>query len=116
MHFVVRVLGTMVVALGLHLTLGWAWTFGAGVVGGVAAPHRGWLIGLLGVALDWAVLVGYNSMVAGAATEVMIGTMGGIFGNTAGTVVVAATVFIGALLGGLGGLVGMFARRTVQAP
>ena len=111
MRFVVRVLGTMVVALGLHLTLGWAWTFGAGVVGGVAAPNRGWLIGLLGVALDWAVLVGYNSMVAGAATEVMIGTMGGIFGNT-----VAATVFIGALLGGLGGLVGMFARRTVQAP
>jgi hypothetical protein len=41
----------------------------------------------------------------------MTRTVGGILGNTPGAVVVAATVFIGALLGGLGGAVGTLMRR-----
>jgi hypothetical protein len=84
-------------------------------VGGVIAPRRGGLVGLLGVGLEWAALVGYNYVVAGAAMEVMTSTLGGILGNTPGAVVVAATVFIGALLGGLGGTVGALARRWVRS-
>lgn len=115
MRFTVHVLGTTVLALALHLMLGWAWTFGAGLAGGVIAPRRGWLVGSLGVALDWAALVGYNFWIAGAATGIMIRTMGDILGNTSGMVVVAATVFIGAALGGLGGVVGMVTRRVARA-
>jgi len=111
--FNLAVLGTAVLALALHLALGWAWTLGAGLVGGVIAPRHGGLVGLLGVGLEWAALVGYNYIVAGAAMAVMTSTLGGILGNTPGTMVVAATVFIGALLGGLGGTVGALMRRWV---
>lgn len=110
-RFVVCVLGTAVVALAFHLTLGWMWTTGAGVAGGLVAARHGWLVGLLGVAVDWAVLVGYSMLGAGAATEIMIRTVGDILGNTPGAAVVAATVLIGALLGGLGGVVGTATRR-----
>lgn len=113
-RFVVRVLGTALLALVLHVALGWAWTFGAGLASGFFAPRRGGLVGGLGVALDWTAWIGYSYGAAGSATAVMTGTMGGILGNTTGAVVVAATVFIGALLGGVGGLTGTFARRTVR--
>jgi len=101
-------------ALVVHLVLGWAWTLGAGVLGGFIARQWGWLVGTLGVALDWAALVGYNYAVAPAATQTMTDTMGGIIGNTSGMAVVAGTILLGTLLGGLGGVAGALARQVVR--
>lgn len=117
-----RILITAALALLLHLTLGWAWTLLAGVIGGVWARRwgRAMLVGAIGVGLDWAVLVGYNLIVAGAETRIMTGIMGALIGNTPGAVVVAATVLIGALIGALGGWMGsqlhQLARATIPRP
>lgn len=114
MRTLLDILAVAALALGVHLVLGWAWTIGAGFLGGLFAAKRGGLVGLLGVALDWAVLVGYNYIAAPAATQTMTDTMGGIIGNTSGMVVVAGTIFIGVLLGGVGGVAGTLARQVVR--
>ena len=97
---------TFALSLVLHLTLGWAWTLGAGFAGGFWAARRGWLVGLLGVGLGWAALVGYNAVVAGPTVRRMATAVGGLLGNLPGFAVVIATVLIGALLGALGGAAG----------
>lgn len=109
-----RIVGVAAAGLVLHLLVGWAWTIVAGVAGGLSVAHRGWLVGAAGVGLEWAVLVGYNYGAAGAAVQAMVHTMGGILGNTPGSVVVAATVLLGMLLGGAGGLVGMAVRQAFR--
>jgi hypothetical protein len=114
MRMALYILAVAACALLLHLTLGWAWTLGAGVLAGLFVPKRGWLVGTLGVTLNWAVLITYNYVVAPAATQAMVDTMGGIIGNTPGMAVVAGTLSIGMLLGGLGGGVGTFARQMLR--
>ncbi len=113
MRTLLHILAVAVCALVLHLVLGWAWTLGAGVLGGMIAPQRGWLVGTLGVALDWGMLVGYNYAVAPAATQIMTDTMGALIGNTSGMAVVAGTIVLGMLIGGLGGAAGASARQVV---
>ena len=110
MQFSLRIVVVATLSLALHLTLGWTWTLLAGIGGGVWVARRGWLVGLLGVALGWLALVAYSYAVAGAATQVMTNTVGGMLGNMPGLVVVAATVLIGGLIGVLGGAVGMSLR------
>ena len=101
-----KIIATFLLSLTLHLTLGWAWTLAAGLAGGFWAVRRGWLVGLLGVGLGWAALVGYNAVVAGPAVRQMTTTVGGLLGNLPGFAVVIATVLIGAVLGALGGAAG----------
>lgn len=108
-----KILLTLIIALILHLTLGWAWTSLAGVVGGFWAGRRGWLVGAAGVALDWAVLVAYNFVVAAGPVQRMTSTVGGLLGNLPGVTIVLLTVLVGAVLGALGGLVGAQARRLL---
>jgi hypothetical protein len=104
------ILLTAGLALALHLTLGWAWTLGAGLAGGFWAARRGWVVGGVGVGLAWAVLVAYNYAAAPEATGIMTDTVGGIIGgfsgNTASILIVALTLVIGTVLGALGGWVG----------
>lgn len=109
-----KTLATFALALALHLLLGWAWTLGAGIVGGAWAARRGWLVGAAGVALGWAALVVYNFIAAPDATVRMARTMGGLLGNLPGVVTVLATVLIGAALGAAGGFVGQQARRLFR--
>jgi hypothetical protein len=105
-----RFLLTAVFSLIVHLLFGWAWTLVAGVLGGALARRSsavsGWFVGAGGVALGWAVLVIYNFAVAPASTRILVGDLGQLFGNIPGFLLVGATILIGALLGGLGGLLG----------
>lgn len=101
-----KTLVTLILALVLHLLLGWAWTLGAGVVGGLWAGRRGWLVGALGVGLGWLVLVVYSYLAAAPAVGEMTRVMGALMGGLGGWVVVLATVLLGTLLGLLGGIIG----------
>lgn len=109
-----KTLATAMLSVLLHLALGWAWTLGAGLVGGAWAGRRGWLVGAGGVALGWAALVAYGFAAAPDATVRMARTVGGLFGNLPGAVAVLATVLIGALLGAAGGFAGQQARRLFR--
>lgn len=119
----IRIGSVAIGAIAIHLGLGWAWTVLAGV--GIGLWHgqtlRSMGIGALGVGLGWATLVGYSFLASGPSTRVMIDTVGGLMGNTADWLVVAATVLIGSLLGMLGGLVGgqfarLFGLRSAATP
>ncbi|PSQ98838.1 MAG: hypothetical protein BRD48_05940 [Bacteroidetes bacterium QS_9_68_14] len=101
-----KTLATFLLALAVHLTLGWAWTLAAGIAGGAWARQRGWLVGLVGVAAAWAALVAYNFAAAPNATTRMARTVGALLGNLPGWATVLATVLMGALLGTTGGFIG----------
>ena len=105
-----KILAIAVFALVLHILLGWAWTFLAGVVAGVWVGRRGWLVGGVGVGLGWLVLVMYNIIVASGPVGRMTETLGGILGNLPGFVVLGITVLIGVLLGTVGGGLGTQVR------
>lgn len=98
----------------LHVTLGWESTLLAGIVGGFLSPRRYGLAGSAGVALGWTVLVGYTAAVAPASFRVFLGTMEAFVGTFPGEAVVGLTVFIGAVLGALGGGIGALLRLNVE--
>lgn len=100
------VLATAVLALMIHLALGWPWVVAAGVCGGFFAMRRGWLVGLAGVGLSWTVLIIYGLVVAAGPTQEMLRVMGALIGNITSPGVVALTLLIGCALGGLGGGIG----------
>ena len=106
---------TFALALVLHLLLGWGWTLAAGIAGGFWAVRRGWLVGALGVGLDWLVWLLYDYAVARAATSEMVRVLGGILGNLPGVAVVGFTLLLGLVLGALGGFVGTQAARFFNA-
>ena len=106
---------TFVLAFVLHLLLGWGWTLVAGIAGGVWAVRRGWLVGALGVGLDWLVWLFYDYLTAQAATAEMVRVLGATLGNLPGGAVVGLTLLLGLLLGALGGLIGTQAARLFAA-
>lgn len=95
-----------VLALGLHLALGWGWTILAGLAAGLWIGNGGWHLGAVSVGLEWLIVVVYNYIVDAGAVHLMTQTVGSIFGNMPFFVVVALTLLIGLLLGGLGGAAG----------
>jgi len=107
-----RILITTVFSLAAHLLLGWAWTLGAGILGGALAERSGWFVGAAGVALGWAILVVYTFAVAAAPTRILVDSLGKIFGNIPAAAIVGGTVLIGILLGGLGGAIGQMLPRV----
>ena len=102
---------TCVLAIVLHLILGWPWVILAAVIMGLVAGKRGWLVGLCGVGLAWLLLIGWNYIMAADAIARMMETMSNLIGGMLGTslpafVFLILTVLIGSLLGLLGGLIG----------
>jgi hypothetical protein len=91
--------------------MGWAWTVGAGVLGGLWLGQGGWGVGAFGVGVEWAALIVYNYLAAPEAVPTMVDTMGGILGNMPGAAVVACTLCIGLMLGAIGGAIGTHLRR-----
>lgn len=110
-----RVLLVALASLLVHLVLGWAWTLGAGVLAGVWSVRRGWLVGATGVGLGWAAWVGYSAVVAPTSVGALLDILSGLFGNIPGALVVVCTVLIGALLGGLGGVIGTHSVRLFRS-
>ncbi|MFK7847636.1 MAG: hypothetical protein AB8G77_20255 [Rhodothermales bacterium] len=95
-----------IIAVVLHLLLGWEWTLFAGLLCGMIMPAKSWLWGGFSVATGWGVLILYNYLIASAPLLRMLDVTGQILGNLPGAVVVVVTLLIGGLLGFLGGLIG----------
>lgn len=93
----------VLLAVLLHVLLGWEWTVLAGIVAGLAVPRRGWLTGLLVVGSDWLILILFNFVMDARATTAMTTAVGTILGNLPSAAVVALTLLIGCMLGLLGG-------------
>jgi len=110
---VVRLIAVALSSLILHLALGWAWTVGAGVLGGLWVGRNGWFLGAAGTALGWAALVGYTAAVASGPFRVLVDTVGDLAGPVPGIVLLPATVLLGGLLGGLGGGIGGLLRPII---
>lgn len=110
-----KILLVIILSVALHLTLGWAWTLGAGVVGGLWAFRGGWWVGALGVMLGWGALVVWNVLVASEPVGRMLTAFGGLVGNVPGWGVVAATVLLGGVIGALGGAIGTQLRGLAVA-
>lgn len=102
-------------ALLLHLTLGWQWTILAGIVAGGLVPRYGWFVGAAATALAWGSVLVYSFAVAPASTRVLMDTLSGFAGNIPGFAFVALTIALGALVGGLGGAIGMLARPMIAS-
>jgi hypothetical protein len=112
---VTAILSAALLSVGLHLALGWEWTVLAGVVAGLMARRSsGWLLGAGGTGLGWAILVVYSAAVAPASFRILLDTMGALGGNIPGETLVGLTVFLGSLLGALGGGIGSVLRPLVE--
>jgi len=103
------------VALVLHVTLGWQWSIVGGVVAGLGAHRFGWAVGSIAVGLGWMLLVLYNFSAAPAETARFVEITSGLFGNMTGATLVLTTILIGVLLGGLGGTIGALARSLAPS-
>ena len=113
MSYFSRLLLLALLALVLHLVLGWAWTIAAGAAAGLWIGRGGWHLGASSVGLEWLVVVLYNYLVASRAVHLMSENLGSLLGNLPFFVVVALTPLIGALLGLLGGAVGTQIARLL---
>lgn len=111
---------SLVLALILHVFVGWAWSFAAALLLGFWMTKRGWLWGGALLSLSWALAVAYNWIVAAGPVSRMLDVMGGILGNLSGFAVVLITILLGGLLGLIGGGLGsslaqLLHKRETQA-
>jgi len=104
------------VALAIHLLIGWPWTVLGGVLAGLVKGRWGWAYGGLGVALSWMGLVFWNYIVVPAETGKTYALLGDLLGNLSPTLVVGITLLLGAVLGMLGGLIGTQLRFLIRPP
>ena len=114
MSYFVKLLVVALLALLLHVVLGWAWTIAAGLAAGLWIGRGGWHLGAASVGIEWLVLVLYNYLVAPHAVHLMFENLGSLLGNLPFFVIVALTLMIGALLGLLGGAAGTQLARLLQ--
>ncbi len=109
------IITSIILSILLHVFVGWEWTVLAGVLCGWLMTRQGWLGGAVSVAAGWGIFVLYDYISAPAQIGRMLEATGQIFGNLPGPVVVVLTIFIGGLLGLLGGLVGSRLRQFVES-
>lgn len=114
MSYFIKLLVIALLALVLHILLGWAWTIGAGVAAGLWIGRGGWHLGAASVGMEWLVIVGYDFIVAPRAVHLMTANLGSLLGNLPFFVVVALTLLIGALLGMVGGAAGTQLARILR--
>ncbi len=99
------------VALLSHLLIGWAWGALGGVLIGWLSPRGGWWKGILVVGAVWAVLIGYNFVVAAGPVSEMHRVMGDIIGDLPAWAFPLISLATGGMIGLAGGLVGSAAGR-----
>ncbi len=107
------VLAAALLSVLLHWGVGWKATVLAGVAAGIGTRHLHWFAGASGVALGWAVVVIYTAAVAPSSFRVLLDTLGAFGGNIPGEMVVGGTVFVGGILGALGGGIGGVLRALL---
>ncbi len=107
LRFIPATLITAVLALALHLGLGWPWVLLAGAVGGYLA---GALAGGFGVGLGWLGLLLWNHLAHADAVGRMTDALGGLMGGLPAWAVPAMSLLLGFLLGFLGGGIGRLLR------
>lgn len=93
----------IVVAVLLHLTLGWTWTIAGAVLAGYLAHRGGWWVGLLTLLFGWGGLLLTFTLLDRASVVGTMDVMGGILGGVPGVLVVVAPLLIASVLGALGG-------------
>lgn len=109
-----KLIAVTLLALALHLVLGWWWTAVAALIGGYWIGRRGWMLGAAAVGFDYLALVLYSYAADPRAFGVMTDTMGALVGNLPGAAIVAVTLAIGAATGALAGAAGSRLRRVVE--
>lgn len=109
------VLVTGILSVLLHATLGWESTILAGMVGGYLSPRWYGFTGSAGVALGWAGVVVYSAASAPGPFRVLLDTLAAFAGTFPGEAIVGLTVFLGAVLGALGGAIGAVFRTFRDA-
>lgn len=104
------IVGT-VVALTLHLLLGWMWSVIGAIVAGGMSRRLGPLVGTTSLVLAWGVAILYSFLRAPDETAEMTRVVAALLGNLPPPVTVALTLFIAAALGLTGGWFGSTLRR-----
>lgn len=107
------VLAAAVLSVLLHWGIGWEATVLAGVAAGGGVRHLHWFAGAAGVAIGWAAIVIYTAAVAPSSFRVLLDTVGALGGNIPGALLVGGTVFLGGILGALGGGIGGVLRALL---
>lgn len=102
----VRILIGCIVAVTLHLLLGWPWSVGGGIATAMYNPRRAWIAGGIAVGLGWTLFVAHALLTAPEPAARLLAIMGGLFGNIPGVLIPVITVFVGGLLGIAGGILG----------
>lgn len=108
------ILLTAALALLLHVLLGWPWVVLAALVAGVLKGRWGWAHGALGVGLSWTILLMQRLLETPAETGRVLEIMGTLFQGRSAGFVVLASLFIGLLIGALGGVIGTQLRLLVR--
>lgn len=115
--FVPALIIVVVLAIALQLTGLWVTMLIAGAFGGFFTRRysRAFLAGFLGVGIAWSIVFLYlmATTPATAIAEFFIGLLG-LSENFAVTVI-AIAIFVGALLGGFGGVMGRAVFELVQS-
>lgn len=109
-----KIIVTCLIAVIVHLMLGWAWTFGVAMGGGWWTGKRGWLTGGIGVGTCWLILLGYNGIVAPGPTHEFARIFAGLVGDLPPFLTYVMVLVIGLLLGMLGGVVGSQLRSLLR--
>lgn len=78
------------------------------------AVRRGWLVGAVGAATAWLILVVYSLSVSPASVRLLLETVGALGGNIPGEALVVGTIMLGGILGALGGSIGGLLRTMVE--
>lgn len=106
----------LVLALVLHVTLGWMVSVVGAVAAGLVAPRLGALVGATSLVGAWGVLVIFSFVSAPAEMSEMTRVVAAMLGNLPAPVTVGATLFMAAVLGLTGGWLGSAVRRMNRKP
>ncbi len=96
----------VLLALALHLILGWELGVVGAIYAGWAGKGNGFRTGALVLGIVWAALIAYNFAVAPSESMNMAEVMAGLLGSLPAFVTVLLTLLISVVVGGVGGMIG----------
>ncbi|MCY4232725.1 MAG: hypothetical protein OXE59_03135 [Bacteroidetes bacterium] len=103
-----------IVAMLLHLILGWAWSIGGGIAVGLYRAEHAWIVGGIATGLSWAAFVIHAFIVAPEPTQRLMDIMGALFGGIPSGLVPVATILVGIIVGSSGGAFGAAFRPLIM--